>query len=301
MKHHRTQRIVIWSIASICVIAIGYGGLRLIELSQAYRASRTTITELRETITELSTNLSLSEYERDKLSQVLTQTADRAAQLESTSTELASTVDALTKLSETDPELLKKYSKVYFLNEHYTPTSLTDIDPEYISAAGKTVQIHTQVWPYLKQLLDDAASAGLGLRIASGYRSFGTQASLKSTYRVTYGAATANKFSADQGYSEHQLGTAVDFTTAKTGTLSTAFDKTPESIWLKDNAHKYGFVLSYPKNNKYYIYEPWHWRFVGVALATMLHEENTYLYDIDQREIDTYLGTIFDQESLKND
>jgi hypothetical protein len=53
-------------------------------------------------------------------------------------------------------------------------------------------------------------------------------------------------------------------------------------------------VLSYPKNNKYYIYEPWHWRYVGVSLATWLHDNGKYLYDVDQREIDEYLLTIFD-------
>ncbi len=48
------------------------------------------------------------------------------------------------------------------------------------------------------------------------------------------------------------------------------------------------------KENKYYIYEPWHWRFVGIALATKLHEEQKTLYGMDQREIDDYLVTIFD-------
>ena len=143
-------------------------------------------------------------------------------------------------------------------------------------------------------MLDDATEAGLKLRIASAYRSFKTQESLKTSYKVTYGTTSANKFSADQGYSEHQLGTTVDLTTASSGALSSSFEKTTEFKWLTQHAYKYGFVLSYPKNNKYYIYEPWHWRFVGVKLATMLHEEKLYLYDVDQREIDTYLISIFD-------
>ena len=72
------------------------------------------------------------------------------------------------------------------------------------------------------------------------------------------------------------------------------FDKTPEYKWLTDNAYKYGFVISYPAGNKYYKYEPWHWRFVGVALATKLHEDGIYFYDMDQRLIDNYLANIFD-------
>jgi D-alanyl-D-alanine carboxypeptidase len=87
---------------------------------------------------------------------------------------------------------------------------------------------------------------------------------LKSQYRVTYGAGTANSFSADQGYSEHQLGTTVDFTTPKVGGTLTGFDKTDSYKWLQNNAYKYGFILSYPSSNGYYIFEPWHWRFVGL-------------------------------------
>ncbi|OHB11524.1 MAG: hypothetical protein A3H60_01405 [Candidatus Zambryskibacteria bacterium RIFCSPLOWO2_02_FULL_44_12b] len=130
--------------------------------------------------------------------------------------------------------------------------------------------------------------------IASAFRSFETQASLKSEYRVVYGAGTANQFSADQGYSEHQLGTAMDFTTPSVGGAFSKFPADPAYDWLQDNAHKYGFVLSYPENNSYYKFEPWHWRFVGVALATFLHGEGKYFYDLDQREIDTYLIKLFD-------
>ncbi len=143
-------------------------------------------------------------------------------------------------------------------------------------------------------MLDDAASTTT-IQIASAYRSFDTQESLKTSYKVIYGAGSANQFSADQGYSEHQLGTAVDLITpSMKGSLTTAFDKTPASLWLNDNAYKYGFILSYPKGNTYYQYEPWHWRFVGVQLATRLHNENKHFYDLDQRDINTYLVNIFD-------
>ena len=294
MRHRHYTVILRWTALILGIGAIGYAGVFCWRTYRAYQESRTTIASLRSTIAELSTNLSLTAYERDHLTALLASTEDRVESLQTTSTELAGTIDELTKLTELDPELLKKYSKVYFLNEHYTPASLTDIDPLYISAQGKKLQIHAQVWPYLKRMLDQADLDGVSLRVASAYRSFGTQAALKSTYKVTYGTTAANKFSADQGYSEHQLGTTVDLTTKSSGTLSASFEKTPEFRWLIDHAHEYGFVLSYPKNNKYYVYEPWHWRFVGVGLATMLHTENTYLYDIDQREIDTYLPELFD-------
>lgn len=112
---------------------------------------------------------------------------------------------------------------------------------------------------------------------------------------MIYGTG-ANAFSADQGYSEHQLGTAVDLTVANQDpVLDIKFDSTAAFAWLTNNAYRFGFILSYPKNNSYYQYEPWHWRFIGIALATRLHSENKYFYDLDQRDINTYLPSIFDQ------
>ena len=72
------------------------------------------------------------------------------------------------------------------------------------------------------------------------------------------------------------------------------FDKTPEYKWLKENAYKYGFIISYPAGNNYYKYEPWHWRFVGKDLASDLQKEVKFFYDLDQREIDEYLISLFD-------
>ena len=104
----------------------------------------------------------------------------------------------------------------------------------------------------------------------------------------------ANQFSADQGYSEHQLGTAVDLITTGTDGVLAGFDKKPAYAWMTANAYRYGFILSYPPDNTYYIFEPWHWRFVGVKLATDLHNQGIYFYQMDQRTIDTYLADFFD-------
>lgn len=207
--------------------------------------------------------------------------------------ELGGTVNFYEKLKSLDPQLLQKYSKVYFLNENYKPSKLSTIDPRYLFDKKKTIQAHDSMYAYLRNMLDSANSEGLNLLISSGYRSFETQTKLKTTYTVVYGATKANSFSADQGYSEHQLGTVFDFTTSKTGDLSVKFESTPEFKWLIENAHIHGFVLSYPKGNKYYVYEPWHWRFVGRDLATKLYSEKKNLYDLDQREIDGYLISIF--------
>ncbi|MBX4181653.1 M15 family metallopeptidase [Candidatus Parcubacteria bacterium] len=207
--------------------------------------------------------------------------------------DLGQTVGTLKKLANTDKELLQKYSKVYFLSENYIPTHTVEIDKEYVSPGATNYRFLADAAPFLERLLRDSRASGTGLLVASAFRSFGTQAALKSSYKVTYGSG-ANSFSADQGYSEHQLGTALDFTTDKLGPAFSTFDKESAYKWLQENAYKYGFILSYPKGNAYYTYEPWHWRFVGVALATKLHSDGDRFYDLDQREIDAYLVKLFD-------
>ncbi len=205
-----------------------------------------------------------------------------------------STVATLTKLSETDKELLQKYSKVYFLNENYVPSQLAAIPSDELLNPANTLQFHARALPYLEKMEAAAMASGIHLKVLSAYRSFGTQAALKSEYKVTYGSG-ANTFSADQGYSEHQLGTTVDLTTTENGeSLTTKFSTLDAYKWLTTHAYEYGFVLSYPAGNTYYIYEPWHWRFVGTALAARLHSENKNFYDLDQRTIDGYLALIFD-------
>ncbi|MDP2669002.1 MAG: M15 family metallopeptidase [bacterium] len=251
--------------------------------------------DLASTTWRLNAEIASLQNERFNLRLELDAQTNRVGALSDQVGSITGAVNTLTKLSLTDRELLKKYSKIYFLNENYFPKKLLPIDQKYTFDPKKAEQILDGVWPYLEQLFGDAASAGIEIRISSSYRSFETQIGLKSAYKVTYGSG-ANSFSSDQGYSEHQLGTTVDFTNLKVGSVfsDSAFAKSPAFQWLKDNAYKYGFELSYPDNNSYYIYEPWHWRFVGRTLAKKLHDENINFYDLDQRAIDQYLVSFFD-------
>lgn len=245
------------------------------------------ITDLKKETTGLSSSLSTTQQ---SINEVKTQVGG----VEQTLGSVSGTVGTLEKLSRTDPELLKKYSKVYFLNENYKPLYVTEIPVDYTYSANRKESFLTEAWPFLKAMLDTANNSGVKLYVKSAYRSFDEQQSLKSYYSVVYGAGTANTFSADQGYSEHQMGTTADFiTTGLNGQLQ-GFDKTEAYKWMLENAHKFGFILSYPKGNDHYIFEPWHWRFVGVKLATYLYQNNMNFYDMDQREIDKYLVSIFD-------
>lgn len=240
-----------------------------------------------------STTISSLILERDDLSAKLQQEQSKNDNFERQLKKLSGTVGNLDKLSKTDEELLQKYSKVYFLSEHYTPSKLKLIDADYLATGRKEQYFHTDALSFLNQMFEAAKDDGIDLTIVSAYRSFETQADLKGSYLQSYGSG-ANTFSADQGYSEHQLGTALDFSTSDLGGTLSGFGDTEAFAWLLANAHKYGFVLSYPKGNTYYVYEPWHWRFVGEDLASDLKRDGANFYDWDQRKIDEYLIKIFD-------
>ena len=245
------------------------------------------------TIAELSSRLSLTAEELNDIEDDYKKEKNKNDEFEDQIKKISGTVGVLDKLSKTDKELLQKYSKVYFLNEHYIPEKIAPIEKKYLYNEAASKSIHGKVEPYLNKMIEAALSDGIKIWVVSSYRSFNEQASLKGAYTKTYGSG-ANAFSADQGYSEHQLGTTLDFTTEGLGGTINGFDGTKAYTWMQENAHKYGFTLSYPKGNAFYVYEPWHWRFVGEDLARDLKKDNANFYDWDQRKIDEYLISIFD-------
>ena len=278
----------------IVIAAAGYGGYWYYQADQAVRSQFASTTQA---FRQAQDALALEQAKNAQLLATLTDAQAKNGNFESQIGEIANTVGTLTKIAHTDPQLLAKYSKVYFLNENYIPAKLSDIPSAQTYDAKRQYQFETDALPFLEALLSDANDVKLNspLEVVSAYRSYGEQSSLKASYKVTYGSGSANAFSADQGYSEHQLGTALDFTTAKLGAnFASGFDTTDAYAWLTTNAYKYGFILSYPKGNGYYVYEPWHWRFVGVKLATYLHDQGQYFYNLDQRTINSYLPNLFD-------
>ncbi len=293
-------------ISLLCLSLIGNGSLGYFIYSKNQDLASTTATaaatksELTTSLTEASSSIATLTYNLNSLSEQYAKLQEDYEQEQSKNEDfedqirdISKTVGTLDKLAKTDEELLQKYSKVYFLNENYAPSSLKDIPEEYILAGREPQEFHGDALPFLEDLIEDAKDDDIDLKILSAYRSFGTQAGLKGNYLQTYGSG-ANAFSADQGYSEHQLGTTVDITIDSIGGAYTSFKDTEAYQWLLKNAYKHGFVLSYPENNSYYVFEPWHWRFVGEDLARYLHRNDKNFYDLDQRTIDTYLVSLFD-------
>ncbi len=292
-------------LVGLSVIAgVGYGVYGYLELKQQIKSLEAsaallgdTIQSLRDHIARYKENVALLEKQKSDLAAALAAEQNKTSVFEAQINEISGTVGTLEKLSKLDPELLEKYSKVYFLSENYAPANLSPINAEFLYDKNKPQLILSGVRPFLEAMLESAKRDGIDLKVVSTYRSFYEQTSIKYGYKSTYGSG-ANQFSADQGYSEHQLGTTADFTTPEIKPeINSAFVKFEESKayrWLTDNAYKFGFVLSYPKNNLYYQFEPWHWRFVGKELAGKLRDASMYFYEMSQRDIDQYLVKIFD-------
>lgn len=300
MKTPLPERIFLIAVmAFLAAGAAGYAGYRHFKLDELRVLMESQNAGLEQTLKLAKENLLRTQEElvsaeegKTALAESLASEEGKNKVFESQIREISATVNTLQKLSETDPELLKKYSKIYFLSENYSPAQLSAVDPKYLYNKNKSQLFLSGALPYLVAMLESARRDGVTLEVMSAYRSFYEQASVKYGYKVTYGGG-ANQFSADQGYSEHQLGTAVDFTTPEVGDAFSKFEGSGAYGWLKLNAHKFGFALSYPKDNAYYQFEPWHWRFVGIALTTKLHGSGEYFYNLSQREIDGYLALFF--------
>jgi LAS superfamily LD-carboxypeptidase LdcB len=245
------------------------------------------------TILELKTNLSNLHDDLEDLADNYRDEKNRNEDFEDQLRDLSGTLGDLDKLSKTDKELLTKYSKVYFLNENYIPERLKQIDDKYVLEGKKDQYFHARALDHLEDMLKAAAKDDIDLKIVSAYRSFDEQVHVKSQFTQVYGEG-ANTFSADQGYSEHQLGTTLDLTTQEVGGAYPSFAETEAYEWLLKKAYKYGFTESYPENNTFYIFEPWHWRFVGTELARDLDRGDDSFYEMEQRDIDEYLLNFFD-------
>ena len=137
--------------------------------------------------------------------------------------------------------------------------------PEDYDPKGLTAETEKAFEAMRKGALED----GIRLLSISDYRSFETQTSTYKYWKESYGEY-ADAFSAKPGFSEHQLGLAIDV-----NDMWASFADTKEGKWLEKNCYKYGFILRYPSYASEiftgYEYEPWHIRYVGKKLAKKVH------------------------------
>ena len=153
-----------------------------------------------------------------------------------------------------------------------------EISQDKLVVIEPNIQVHIDMSESLLQMRKDAMKDGIYLAFLSGYRSINLQKdifySLKSIRNQN--AAERARVSAPPGYSEHSTGFAIDIGDAdkRETDFEVEFENTNAFRWLKKNAAKYHFKLSFNQNNKNVDYEPWHWRYEGSIEALKVFESS---------------------------
>lgn len=160
-------------------------------------------------------------------------------------------------------------NKYYKLDENYEPSDLTKISTKFSS--GSNQRLREEAAGKFEEMATDALGLGFKIYAGSTYRSYDYQLGLYNRYVLQDGFDNAETYSARAGYSEHQLGLAVDVLNGRWQYLS---ENDNEYEWLVNNSYKYGFILRYPRNKEYitgYVFEDWHFRYLGIDLATNVY------------------------------
>lgn len=164
------------------------------------------------------------------------------------------------------------------LKHDYIPSNLVDVASRYKDNI-KLEEETCQQWKALKECVSGKCYV---IEVESGYRSYEYQDKIWNEIIDEKGYEYAMKAVALPGYSEHQTGLALDYCVMRDNIFITEndIDQCEESIYTNSIAHKYGFIVRYPKGKENitgYKYEPWHLRYVGIDLATYLFVNNKTL------------------------
>ncbi len=180
------------------------------------------------------------------------------------------------RVTRSGDDLLALVNKEYQLPSTYAPTDLVSICSHVTNLRcfnNANYLIRRILISDLQEMANAAIQDGIDLSIRSAYRSYATQQSTYNYWLSVNGGniAATDKISARAGHSQHQLGTAIDFSSVEINDgLGGTFASTQASKWLADNAWKYGFVIGYPAGYESvtgYSYESWHYRYIGKEYA----------------------------------
>ncbi|MBT2695084.1 M15 family metallopeptidase [Bacillus sp. ISL-55] len=169
-------------------------------------------------------------------------------------------------------------NKIFGLPDNYIPADLVRPNVPFSFGDAKLEKslMRAEAAEALEKMFVGARNDGIELAAVSGYRSYGRQETLFNAEVNKVGEEKALQAVARPGSSEHQTGLTMDIS-SKTNNfnLNEQFGSTKEGVWLAHNAHKYGFILRYPRGKEGitgYMYEPWHFRYVGIKAATEIYE-----------------------------
>lgn len=166
-------------------------------------------------------------------------------------------------------DLLVLVDKKNELPADYEPGDLVALKAPTFAVNRNDLKFRKAYLPALTSLVAAAKNAGLKLTLSSAYRSWAYQKDLFQRYVNRDGLATAERYSARPGRSQHQLGTVIDF-----GSVTPEFADTREGQWLAAHGAEFGFSMSYPQGQERltgYVFEPWHFRYIG-PLACRVQE-----------------------------
>lgn len=170
-------------------------------------------------------------------------------------------------------------NKQFSLPDGYEPSKLMipDVAFSYGKLDLEKSYLRQDAAQALEKLFTGALNEGVELFAVSGYRSFTRQSQVFEAEVSKVGKEKAVQAVAIPGSSEHQTGLSMDISSRSANLeLSEEFGETREGKWLAENAHRYGFILRYPKGKEGitgYKYEPWHFRYVGTEAATVIYEK----------------------------
>lgn len=169
------------------------------------------------------------------------------------------------------------------LPDGYAPPNVEAIPASWHAGNVSGQRLRADVIVALRPMFEAAKADQVTLYVESAYRSYDEQVRTFNYWVSVVGEAQARRESAEPGHSEHQLGTTVDFADPSNGwRLLESFAGSPSGRWLAANAYKFGFAMSYPPNGEAitgYIYEPWHFRYIGVAAAQEWHASGKTLIE----------------------
>jgi len=176
-------------------------------------------------------------------------------------------------------------NKFHYLDNTYNSDNMIKVSKKH--SYGENQMLTNETYDAFINMFNAAKKEDLTLIINSSFRSYEDQEEIYNYYKINKGEEAANKIAAKAGFSEHQTGMSVDIQTY--GSNASTFEEFDEFKWLQNNAHKYGFILRYPKGKEYltgYKYESWHYRYVGIEVATYIYQNNItfdeyYAYFID--------------------
>ena len=162
------------------------------------------------------------------------------------------------------------------LGPGYRPRDLVPVGEGNV-AAPNGGHIRAIALEDLQAMAAAAEKNGTPIVAYSPFRGYRQQVALFHGYAGANGSNFENAitYSARPGHSEHQLGVTIDFIAPGEDGLRRDWEETRTGAWMAANAWKYGWLMSYPKGKQdvtCYMYEPWHYRYVGRDLAKKIHE-----------------------------